>query len=70
MVPKVIANIAIHVKSDDIRNEVGRSIHEQLCGKQSYIDNAIILNINEPKTIRIVIYDDCENLGEIQIQND
>lgn len=51
MEPKVIADIVIHEKSDEDRNRVAQSIHEQLCGKQSYIDNAIILNIDEPKTI-------------------
>lgn len=71
MEPKVIANIAIHVKDDDVRNEIGQSIHNQLCGKQSYIDDGIILNwTEEPKTVRIVIFDDCENIGEIHIQKD
>jgi hypothetical protein len=68
MEPKVIADIVIHEKSDEDRNRVAQSIHEQLCGKQSYIDNAIILNIDEPKTIRITIFDDCENIGEIHIR--
>jgi len=33
MESKLIADIVIHEKSDEDRNRVAQSIHEQLCGK-------------------------------------
>lgn len=65
---KVIAEIVIHEQFDEVRDIEANEIHEQLRGKQSYIDNAIILNKDEPNTIRITIFDDCKDVGEIHIQ--
>lgn len=42
-------------KTDEERDDVAAELHKRLRGKQSYVDSKIVLNIDEPKTIILVV---------------
>lgn len=44
-------------KTDEERDEVARKIHESLRGSEAYINSDIVLNVNEPRTIKLVVDD-------------
>ena len=59
--------IQIEVQSEDEKKEIGNKIHKQLMGNQDYIDSNILLNIDEPYTIRLWIFKECKSVPSITI---
>ena len=67
MEDKLKMAIRIEVPDNDRRYEIGNAIHEQLVGNQDYIDSNIVLNIEEPRTVKLYIFEECENIPKITI---
>lgn len=64
--PKLYIQIETSTEEEKLR--IGNKIHNQLVGNKDYIDCNIVLNIDEPYTVRLWIYDDCVNpIPEIRI---
>lgn len=47
--------IIIYCESDELKRQIGEKIHNQLKGNPDYIENRIILNIDNLKVIHIWI---------------
>ena len=47
--------IIIYCESDELKRQIGEKIHNKLKGNPDYIENRIILNIDNLKTIHIWI---------------
>lgn len=64
----------ITIKSDtDSENEInsiGESIHNQLVGNSDYIENRIILNVNDAEkgSVKLLIYDDTTEVTSIDLK--
>ena len=59
--------IKIEASTEEEKFKIGNKIHEQLVGNKDYIDSNIVLNIEQPLTVRLWIYDECEDIPEIRI---
>ena len=59
--------MTIELSDADDRMAVGTAIHEQLRGKQDYIDNNIILNIDTDYAVELYVMSDCKELPKIEI---
>lgn len=59
--------IAIDCGSVEEKMKLGNSIHNQLAGNQDYIDSNIVLNLDEPYTVQLWFFKDCENIPPITI---
>ena len=59
--------IEIECSSNEEKMRVGESIHNQLVGNEDYINNNIILNIDEDCKVILVIFNECINEPEILI---
>lgn len=59
--------IQIEVPTDEEKMKIGEKIHEQLRGNQDYIDNNIILNVDEMGAVRLWVFNECENIPQITI---
>lgn len=57
--------ITIKTKDNDEKLKIWNAIHEQLIGNKDYIYNNIILNIDTNCTVKIWIYEECENIPQI-----
>ena len=62
-----MCKMTIEVSNAEERLAVGNAIHEQLRGKQDYIDNNIILNIDTDYTVELYVMSDCKELPKIEI---
>lgn len=66
----------ITIKSDtDSENEInsiGESIHNQLVGNSDYIENRIILNVNDAEkgAVKLLIYDDTTEVTSIELKEE
>lgn len=66
----------ITIKSDtDSENEInsiGESIHNQLVGNSDYIENRIILNVNDAEkgSVKLLIYDDTTEVTSIELKEE
>lgn len=52
--------IVIKTRNNEERNRLGENMHNLLAGNPDYIDNAIILNIDQDKRVRIWIFDEAK----------
>ena len=59
--------ITIEVTSDEEKMAVGTAIHNQLVGCEDYINNNIILNIDNENKVLLLIFEDCVNMPKIEI---
>lgn len=59
--------ITIKIDDPDERLAIGTSIHEQLRGKQDYIDSNIVLDIFTNNAVELFIMSDCKELPKITI---
>lgn len=59
--------IIIKVKNNEEKMTIGTKIHEQLRGNEDYVNNNIILNVDDPNMINIYIFEDCQHIPEITI---
>lgn len=59
--------IRIKASTEEEKFRIGDKIHEQLVGNKDYIDSNIVLNIEQPLTVRLWVHDECENIPEIHI---
>ena len=59
--------IMIETESDEEKWRIGTLIHEQLRGNQDYIDSNILLNMDDPDTVRLYIFKECKNVPRITI---
>lgn len=59
--------VTIEIDDPDERLAIGTSIHEQLRGKQDYIDSNIVLDIFTNQAIELFVMDDCKELPKIEI---
>lgn len=65
MEEKLKKEIIITVKNEKEQMRIANSIHHQLVGNQDYIDSNIVLNIDENNTVRLYIFEECENEPDI-----
>lgn len=59
--------ITIEVTSDEEKMAVGTAIHNQLVSCEDYINNNIILNIDDENKVLLLIFEDCVNMPKIEI---
>ena len=59
--------IEIECASNEEKMKIGKSIHDQLKGNEDYINNNIILNIDEDSKVILVIFNECKNEPKINI---
>ena len=59
--------IEIECSSNEDKMMVGEAIHNQLVGNEDYINNNIILNIDEDCKVILVIFNECKNEPKILI---
>ncbi len=64
---ELMCKMTIELSDADDRTAVGTAIHEQLRGKQDYIDNNIILNIDTDYAVELYVMSDCKELPKIEI---
>ena len=64
---ELMCKMIIELSDADTRMAVGTAIHEQLRGKQDYIDNNIILNIDTDYAVELYVMSDCKELPKIEI---
>lgn len=57
--------IIIKTRNNAERNKIGERIHNALRGNADYVDNAIVLNIDQNKRVRLWVFD--ESNTEIQL---
>ena len=57
--------VEIQVESREEQLRIGNSIHECLVGNPDYVNNSIILNIDDPNIIRLFIFKECETIPTI-----
>ena len=65
MEEKLKKEIIITVKNEKEQMRIANSIHHQLVGNQDYIDSNIVLSIDENNTVRLYIFEECENEPDI-----
>lgn len=49
--------ITIKTRTNMERDRLGEEIHNLLKGNKDYVDNSIILNIDQDKRVRLWVYD-------------
>lgn len=59
--------IEINCLTNEEKMTLGTSIHEQLVGNPNYIENRIILNVDEDKKVLIWVDDSCTELPIIKL---
>ena len=59
--------IEIECSSNEEKMKVGELIHNQLKGNQDYIDNNIILNVDEDCKVIVIIFEECKEEPKILI---
>lgn len=59
--------VTIEIDDPDERLAIGTAIHEQLRGRQDYIDSNIILNIDTDYAVELYVMSDCKELPKIEI---
>lgn len=64
---ELMCKMTIELSDADERMTVGTAIHEQLRGKQDYIDSNIILNIDTDYAVELYVMSDCKELPKIEI---
>lgn len=52
--------ITIKTRNNQERNRIGEKIHNVLKGNPDYVNNAIVLNIDRDKRVRLWVYDESE----------
>lgn len=60
-------HIRITTKDEKEQMAIGNAIHMQLAGNKDYIDNNIILNIDECNEINVYIFEECIDVPTIVI---
>lgn len=61
----LMAIVTIETADNDEKMRIGTDIHEQLRGNLSYINNDIILNVDEDCKVRLWIDKNCESIPDI-----
>jgi hypothetical protein len=64
---KLKMHITIRTIDDKEQMKIGNSIHHQLVGNKDYIDNNIILNIDDNNEVNLYIFKECESIPDIVI---
>ena len=64
---KLKIQVKIFTSNDWEKRKIGNRIHEQLRGNEDYINNNIILNIDEENEINLYIFEECEDIPKITI---
>lgn len=59
--------IEIECSSNEEKVKIGELIHNQLKGNEDYINNNIILNIDEDSKVILVIFNECKEEPKILI---
>lgn len=52
--------ITIKTRNNQERNRIGEKIHNVLKGNPDYVNNAIVLNIDRDRRVRLWLYDESE----------
>lgn len=52
--------ITIKTRNNQERNQIGEKSHNVLKGNPDYVNNAIVLNIDRDKRVRLWVYDESE----------
>lgn len=62
--------IKIITNTEEEKMEVGNYIHKQLVGNQDYIDCNIILNIDNPCTVSLYVFEECKEFPAIRFHKE
>lgn len=57
---KILCDIVYNCVSNEHKMIVGERIHNRLRGCPDYIENRIILNVDEDNTVHLYVYEDSE----------
>lgn len=60
--------IQITTRTNEEKTELGQKIHEQLKGNKDYINNNIVLNIDDDCLIMLAIFNECKEMPKIVIE--
>lgn len=55
----MIIKLRLDTCDEGIKEELGAELHDTLVGNQDYINNNIILNIDDPTAVCITIFPEC-----------
>lgn len=61
----LMAIVTIETADNDEKMRIGTDIHEQLRGNPGYINNDIILNVDEDCKVRLWVDKNCESIPDI-----
>lgn len=64
----LMAIVTIETADNDEKMRIGTDIHEQLRGNPSYINNDIILNVDEDCKVRLWVDKNCESIPDITLR--
>ena len=59
--------MVIETDTNDEKERIGTEIHKQLKGNQDYIDNKIILNIDQNCRVVLTIFDDATFIPTVTV---
>lgn len=62
---KKYLEIGFIMDSEEEKMELGKKIHEELVGNQDYIDCKIVLNIDDPLTVKLSVMEDAKELPDL-----
>lgn len=57
--------MSIRTRTNEYKLKVGTAIHEQLKGNKDYIDNNIVLNIDEDCLVLLTVMEDCKKFPKV-----
>lgn len=55
--PEIWWDYTLTCTNDDVKMQVGEAIHKQLAGNEDYVNNHIILNVDEPCKVKMWVLD-------------
>lgn len=62
------AMVTIDTQGNEEKMRIGTAIHEQLRGNPDYVNNNIVLNVDEDSRIRLWLLKDSSSIPEITIK--
>lgn len=70
MSDKILFEVSIRTRDNDEKFCLGNDIHEMLVGHPDYINSNIALNIDGGNTVKLIVYEGCNEIPEITTYGD
>ena len=59
--------LQLECESNELKKSIGEYIHNQLKGYRDYKNSNIVLNIDEPYTVRLWVFKECKDIPKITL---